>query len=234
MSGPVVMGGGRRIDAIVRDQGIAVERHPRKEKRRRTRVKARISPRSGGEAVSGFTRDISSDGMFIQTRKPFAPGTPIRVELFYRDRQVNLHGVVIRALRVPSHLQAAQASGMAVRFPPSAELASVAGLPRKARITLGKDVAVFFGSERHTLELHDLSTSGAALLSAADLPDMGFVRIHFKLSSTGEIIELEGMPVSRRAFEDKTLIGVNFVNPTPEVVARIEGLIAERAGGEAE
>jgi uncharacterized protein (TIGR02266 family) len=210
------------------------DKHRRQDERRRARVKARVSPRTGGDAVSGFTRDLSRGGMFIQTRKPFAPGTPIKVELFYPDNQVELQGVVVRALRIPGHLQGNQASGMGIRFPDSAELAKVAGLQRKARIAVGSDVVVFFGSERHHLELHDLSTSGAALLSATDVPVTGFLRIHFKLSSTGEVIELEGVPVSKRAHDGKTLIGVDFIDPTPESVARIETLIAERKGSQDE
>jgi len=211
-----------------------VDKHRRQDERKRARVKARVSAKGSGESVSGFTRDLSRGGVFVQTRKPFAPGTPIKVELLYPDDQIELEGVVVRALRLPGHLQGSQASGMGIRFPDSTELARVAGLQRKARIALGSDVVVFFGSERLHFELHDLSTSGAALLSPTDLPVTGFLRIHFKLPSTGEVLELEGVPVSRRPHDGKTLIGVDFIDPTPESVARIEALIAERRGGEEE
>ena len=211
-----------------------MDKHRRQDERRRARVKARVSAKGSGESVSGFTRDLSRGGVFVQTRKPFAQGTAIKVQLLYPEETVELEGVVVRALRLPGHLQGNQASGMGIRFPDSTELARVAGLQRKARIALGSDVVVFFGSERLHLELHDLSISGAALLSPTDLPVTGFLRIHFKLSSTGEVLELEGVPVSTRPHDGQTLIGVDFIDPSPESVARIEALIAERRGGEEE
>ena len=208
--------------------------HERQAVRSRTRVRAQVTSLGSDKSLSGFTRNISRNGLYIQTRTPLAPGTPIQIELEYPGGRVNLEGVVVRAERVPMHLQGTLQSGMGIKVQPSPAMARAAGTSRPTRIPLGSDVVVFFGSERMRLKLYDLSASGAALLAEEALPEMTFVRLHLKLPSVDGVIELEGVPVGQRPIGLGWLIAINFLDPPAEFVTRIGSLIEERGGPEEE
>lgn len=206
----------------------------RRSERIRTRVKARVTTAGDDKPLTGFTRDVSKESLFIQTRVPLPRGTPIEIELHYPDERVDLRGLVVRAERVPVQLQGSIKGGMAVKVRPTAAMARVAGSPRNPRIPLDSNVVVFSGSDRHRLKLHDLSATGAALLAEEDLPDLAFVRMHFKLSSGTEVIEVEGMPVGTRPYGNQSLIAINFIDPPAEFATRIESLIDARGDSEEE
>jgi len=215
--------------------GGSVSKQERQSERTRTRVKAVVHQAGADKSVTGFTTDISREGLFIQTRNPLPPGTPIKIELTYSDGRIDLEGVVVRAERVPVQLQGAMKAGMGIRIHPSPDMSRATGTSRPARVPLGSDVVVFFGSERLLLKLHDLSASGAALLAEEKPPDMTFVRLHLKLPSVSGVIELEGIPVGTpRQLGEHSLIAINFLDPPAEFVSRIEALLEERADGEEE
>ncbi len=209
-------------------------KHERTAERTRTRVKVLVTKTGTEKPVTGFTRDVSTNGVFVHTRSPFPKGTPVKVELLYPDGQLDHEGVVVRSQRAPVQLQGSLQSGMGISLNESSDPAEAAGDSRDTRVPIGSDVVVFSGSERHRLKLHDLSASGAALLAERDLPEMAFVRMHFKLSSTSEVIELEGVQIDRRQLDQNVLIAINFLDPPAEFVARIEALIGERGGNEEE
>lgn len=209
-------------------------RHRRKTERTHTRVKALVTATDSGKSFTGFTRDISRQGLFIEARIPLPPGTPLRIELDYPDGPIELEGTVVRAEKVPVQLQAALKSGMGVQLKQTDAVARAAGKKRNPRLPIGSDVVVFFGSERHRLKLHDLSATGAAFLSPRELPEMGFARLHFKLPPAAEVVEVEGVAVDTRPIDDETLIAINFIDPPPSFVQRVEALIHERDGGEEE
>jgi hypothetical protein len=47
--------------------------------------------------MTGLTRDISLEGMFIRTMRPPDEGRPIRVTLRFSNRELTVPGVVVRA-----------------------------------------------------------------------------------------------------------------------------------------
>jgi len=54
----------------------------------------------GIEENRGMSSDFSSTGLFIRTRKPFAPGTSLKMVLEIDDnRKIELTGVVARAIK---------------------------------------------------------------------------------------------------------------------------------------
>lgn len=194
---------------------------------------------AGQEApVSGFTRDISRDGMFIQTHHPFPPGCRVEVELLYKEQPIAVSGVVVHASRLPAHLQGLQTSGMGVKTlrpegagltngngsTPSGPVAGVDGV-RNQRVDPGTRVAVFFGSERRVLALRSLSVSGAAIVSPEVLPQIPFVRLHFKLPGHPDLV-VDGVPVRSEEVAEGVLIALRFLDPPPEVVSRIEDFVA--------
>jgi hypothetical protein len=203
-------------------------RKQRRSKRIRERVPATVTVAGEDLSVTGFTRDISKEGLFILTRHPFAPGRKVKIELAYKDRTAHLSGVVIHAAHVPHHLRAVQSSGMGIEIarPPSAPREAGAA-ERGALVGTDTEAVVFFGSERHLLQLHNLSTSGAALISDFDLPEVPFIRMHVKLTAS-EVIEIDGVPVRSERLEKGSLTAVRFLEPPDEVVERIETFVNER------
>ena len=204
----------------------------REHKRKRTRVAARIKGEGKEASISGFTRDISRGGLFVQTHHPFPPGTEIEVELLHKDRPAaKLKGTVVHACRVPPHLHTLQASGMGVKLAPQSVPPGLEGAtPRSdARAASTKEVLAFFGSDRHLLSIRDLSASGAALISKTPLPEISSVRLHFKLSDRPETLVVDGVPVRSRPLDGGTLIAVRFLDPPDNVVALIEDFVRERA-----
>lgn len=214
--------------------GVAVAKQRRKSKRTRTRVKALVTKAGTDKPVTGFTRDISPEGLYIHTRAPFPPGTSIAIELHYPDERIDLEGVVVRAERVPVQMQGILKPGMGVKVRTSPGMARATGNSRNTRVPLGSDVVVFFGSERLLLKLHDLSATGAALLAEEELPEMAFVRLHLKLPTSTEVIELEGVPVETRQVGSNSLIAINFLDPPASFLSQIETLIGERGDDEQE
>lgn len=191
----------------------------------------RIRGAGAPTSITGFTRDISRDGFFVQTHQPLRPGTEVEVELIYRTHTTELDGVVVHAARVPPHLQGLETSGMGIQVRRPESPGSADGGPVRDRLRVAADTGatVFFGSERHHLVLHDLSSSGAALESAELLPEISFLRLHLRLTSVSPPVELEAVPVRQEPFGEGTLLAVRFLDPPSDVVARIEAFIARRA-----
>jgi len=202
----------------------------RRSERTRTRLPAKVTQVDSGASINGFTRDISKEGLFIQTRHPFGPGSRVEIELLQKERTVKLDGIVVHAARVPYHLRSLQPSGMGVEIGvPRGPAASAAPGDRgdRAETETETEVVVFFGSERHLMALRDLSASGAAIVGDFELPEGSFMRMHIKLAATSEVLELDGVPVRSEAVEEGTLTAVNFLSPPAEVVERIKAFVAE-------
>jgi hypothetical protein len=230
---------------------VAVSKHERQWERARTRVQVRVNEVGSSNAVTGFTRDISRDGLFIQMRTPFPSRTRVEVELLYKHMPVRLEGIVMHSARVPHHLQAIQASGMGVKIvrsngsagalaPPVAEPEpqhKVNPTPppddRKNRVTVGAEVDVFFGKEKRTLALHDLSASGAAFVSTSELPEAALVTMHLPLSGSGDVVEVECVPVRSRRLGEATVLAVRFDHLPHEVGTKIQAYISARHAAEA-
>lgn len=215
-------------------------REQRKAARNKSRVPVRVTRASGDTPVTGFTRDISQDGMFIQTHHPFPPGSRVEVELLYKEQPIAVSGIVVHASRLPAHMQGLQASGMGVKTLRPQETAEASNesevtspLPptdldsgRDERVDPSTRVAVFFGSERRLLALRSLSTSGAAIFSPEVLPQIPFVRLHFKLPGHPDLV-VDGVPVRSEEVEGGVLVALKFLDPPPEVVNRIEEFVTQ-------
>jgi Tfp pilus assembly protein PilZ len=69
-----------------------------------------------GPAVQAVSTNVSKTGLFLRTQQVLPTGTRLRLEVNCAGRSFVAEGVVMRALRTPTHLQAAMPSGMGVRF----------------------------------------------------------------------------------------------------------------------
>jgi len=65
---------------------------------------------------TGFSKNVSRTGIYIQTNNVFKPGTTIQVELTFPNRTVSLWGRVVWAKRVPPQLSHTLDCGMGVTF----------------------------------------------------------------------------------------------------------------------
>jgi PilZ domain len=206
-------------------------RTPRRSERTRSRVQVRIKEAGAAGSITGFTRDISRDGLFVQTHQPLRPGTEVEVELLYRTHTTEVEGVVVHAARAPSHLQGLETSGMGIRVRrPQAPSPVSGGTARDGlRVAPQTEAMIFFGSERHQVALHDLSASGAALIAGERLPEIAFLRVRLRLTRASDPVELEAVPVRQEPWEEGTLLAVRFLAPPPDVVARIDAFSARRA-----
>jgi hypothetical protein len=88
------------------------------EKRVEARTKRRLMVRFGlnDSSKTGFTRNLSDLGMFIQTGHIFKPGTTIQIEVVFPSGKFNIWGRVVRARKVPPQLISIMESGMGIKF----------------------------------------------------------------------------------------------------------------------
>lgn len=194
------------------------------------RLPGRAWKKGEKEPVSGVTTEFSEEGLFFETRHPFAPDSTVKIELAFSGSTIQLEGVVDEVANDEDHLRAIQVSGMEVQIAYSDEqMDSLVSAPLpKRRIEIDSAVVVYFGADSQQLKLRDLSASGAALVSDSKLPDVSLVRIIFRLEESSYPIEVDAIPVRSEESEDGTLIGMRFLDPPNDVIEKIEGFIRER------
>ena len=88
------------------------------DKRDTERARRRVMVRYGVASAQhrGFTKDLSSTGMFIRTNKVFVPDTTIQVEIQFPDRTFSMWARVIWAKKVPPQLAHILECGMGICF----------------------------------------------------------------------------------------------------------------------
>jgi hypothetical protein len=64
----------------------------------------------------GFTEDLSTDGVFVQTTKAYGAGTHLEMEFATPDGPVTVRGKVMWAKRAPASLVTKKRSGMGIRL----------------------------------------------------------------------------------------------------------------------
>jgi len=208
-----------------------------KRKRKSTRVKRRIPVQvwkaGTEESLSGTTKDVSADGIFVQTQKPFPPGTDVVIEMVFSGKTIKLEGVVTQASRVAAAMQSVQTSGMGIKATmPGKFVKDVVGDRRAShRVPVKIDVVGFFGSEKHAFELRDLSETGALLMSKRPLPKIAFTRMNFKLSRRARVLDLDAIPVRIEPVGDHSSVAVKFLEPPEDVAEQLKAFIEERRTG---
>ena len=99
-------------------------RHDKRRHDSNRRTEARIRKRLPCEFVDGDTRvqgvvlDVSLRGLFVQTHKPVQLGVELAI-LFTPpglDKTIEVHGRIVRSLRVPRHLASVASGGVGVRI----------------------------------------------------------------------------------------------------------------------
>jgi hypothetical protein len=90
----------------------------RKDTRTLKRAKARVMCRFGANGVehTAFTKNVSSDGMFLGTNSVLPPGTTIQLMVQFPDRKFTFWATVAWAKKVPPQLAHILECGMGVRF----------------------------------------------------------------------------------------------------------------------
>jgi Tfp pilus assembly protein PilZ len=78
----------------------------------------RVTVRFGPEKpmFTGFTKNLSSTGIFLKTPKVFKPGTVLHLELRLQERRWQMKAVVIWARTAPANLALVLESGMGLQF----------------------------------------------------------------------------------------------------------------------
>jgi hypothetical protein len=85
--------------------------------RRRRRLTVRFRPEGSQDASrTGFTEDVSAQGLFVQTVYVLPKGTALEIEIDLGEKTVTRRGVVAWAKRAPVSLAAKKRSGMGVRL----------------------------------------------------------------------------------------------------------------------
>ena len=90
----------------------------RKERRGALRRRARIRVRFWNDELegTGYSSDISSKGLFVETRKLSAIGTRVHVELTLKDRPFFLECVIVRQRRSAHNLMLVVKSGIGLQL----------------------------------------------------------------------------------------------------------------------
>ena len=87
----------------------------RKSVRAKKRLPVQVWKAGTEESLSGTTKDVSADGIFVQTQKPFPPGTQVVIEMLFSGKTIKLEGVVQQSARVAAAMQSVQTSGMGIK-----------------------------------------------------------------------------------------------------------------------
>ena len=90
----------------------------RVDERRTKRTTRRLMVRfgQGSNEKTGFTRNISETGLFLQTGAVFSPGSTIQVSVHFPEKTWTLWARVAWAKRVPPQLTHILECGMGVHF----------------------------------------------------------------------------------------------------------------------
>jgi len=88
------------------------------EKRSASRSQKRLTVKFGTRTAdkTGFTRNISDTGMFLQTGSILKPGTTIQVQLELLNQKFGMWARVVWAKKVPPQLAQILGSGMGICF----------------------------------------------------------------------------------------------------------------------
>lgn len=105
----------------------------RQERRQAARHRKRIKVVFGtrDREHTGFTADISSTGMFIQSRHVFSVGTLLSVRIIGHERDLCFAGRVVRSKHVPPVMRGIERGGMGICFLTPEQLVSML-LPQSA------------------------------------------------------------------------------------------------------
>jgi hypothetical protein len=203
----------------------------RKSERLKRRLSVKAHTLDGEKTITGMTRDISPEGMFIETSQPLPIGNPIKIEVIVGTQTVHLEGTVVQANRSAHQLQSVRVSGMGVSGDFGAlQTQEVLGERRQAtRAALDAESEIFFGSEKRAVSLQDLSASGAAVRCDSPLPPITFVRVNFKFDAYVAPITLDGVQVRIEEKDGTTTMALQFLDPPAILVAQIENLVQEQA-----
>lgn len=88
-----------------------------RQPRHAVRFPVRFWPRGRPqESFQAFASDVSAGGMFVTTRRPLAPRTPVELEVERPSGTVKIEAEVVHAARIPPLYQSVFKSGMGVRF----------------------------------------------------------------------------------------------------------------------
>ncbi|MFQ5766728.1 MAG: PilZ domain-containing protein [Acidobacteriota bacterium] len=96
---------------------MAVRQRRTRPQRKRRRITVRFRRQGTSDPFrNGFTDNISSTGLFIQTGCVHPPGTAVELEISLEDGQTKLQGIVQWARKAPPSLARALRSGMGIRL----------------------------------------------------------------------------------------------------------------------
>ncbi len=190
-----------------------------------------------GQALSGYSHNLSSTGMFIATSTPLPVGQRVRVELVDSRQGFMIEGVVAHAAKVAPALQSLRATGMGVRFLPPEELVerilAKSGLPRAERpraappsphtppVASGQ-FQVVFGSSAELQRVFDRDIrNGGLFVSTAEPPAIDqTVTVQLQLPG-GPCLDFPAQVVQRVApsAHGEGGVGVAFHDPSAVVAA---------------
>jgi Tfp pilus assembly protein PilZ len=206
----------------------------RKSERVKRRLPVQVWKAGTDESLSGTTKDVSPDGIFVQTQKPFPPGTEVVIEMLHSGKTIKLEGVVTQASRVAGALQSVQTSGMGIKATlPGEFVKDVVGERRASpRVAAKIKVVGFYGSEKHLFELKNLSETGAALISKNAISEIAFTRMNFKVSRRSRVLDLDAIPIRIEPIgEKRVMLAVQFLDPAEGVAEQLKDFVEERATG---
>ena len=85
--------------------------------RRRRRLSVRFRPVASTDPLrTGFTEDISAQGLFVQTVFVLPRGTAVEMEIDLEDGTITRRGFVVWAKRSPAPLAKKKRCGMGIRL----------------------------------------------------------------------------------------------------------------------
>ncbi len=197
-------------------------------KRVSRRVPVHVSREGGRSRITAVMCDVSRRGIFIGTLHPFPLGSRVEIRLTDKSRTFRTRGIVVQRSVSPAQLTDDQIPGMRVEVTLSAEQERELEEDRQpmSRADLSAPAVAFVGRERHSLEIKNISTTGAALTTDSDLAVTELVMLTFGLPRLSQGLAINGIVVRKEPLEKGSLVAVEFVDPSKQVVAAIDRYVS--------
>lgn len=188
------------------------------------RVPVHVSREGGKSQITAVLCDVSPDGVFIGTLHAFPVGSRVDIRPTDKSREFRAKGIVVQRSVAPAYMGDGQIPGMHVKVALSAEQQRDLERDRrpKNRVDLDTSAVAFVGGKRYSLELQNISTTGAALTSDSFLSVTELLLLSFTLPESSRGLAINCIVVRKQQLEKGALIAVEFLDPSEQVQAEIK------------
>ena len=192
------------------------------------RLPVYVSREGGKLPITAVLSGISKNTVFIGTLHPFPVGSRVEIAATSRHRRFSLRGLVVQRTVAPAHPDNTRGAGMAVQVAMSRE--QQLALESKRRPMQRADLTVpafaFAGTTKHELTFRNISRSGAALTTTAEIAQTQLLLLTFEFPGSTKRMAINAIVVRKESLRKESVLGIDFVDPPDQAVSTIEQYVS--------